>query len=109
MQDYSDNSLDRLIEQSLRLGAALRPGQKQRAWETLQARLLADQTVAVVKPEREAHSPLRAFGRWLVWMCLDESHYERAVRHRLNAYPLALTGEPLGVALWTGRIHRQPI
>lgn len=108
MQDYSDNALDRLIGRSLRSGTVVRPEQTRRAWDALQTRIAAD-NLAAAKPAQERTSLLRSFGRWLIWMCLDDGHYERAMRRRLNAYPLALAGDPLGVGLWAGRLHHLPI
>ena len=43
----------------------------------------------------------KAAARWLIWMCLDESHYERAMRHRLDAYPLVFHGEPHSAGIWS--------
>ncbi len=112
MQDFSDNTLDRLIGRSLRSGALLRPEQKQRAWESLRQRVVSETMLAAepVPAPQSRPSLLRSALRWLVWMCLEESHYERAARRRsLESYPLALCGEPLGGGMWTGAIRREPV
>jgi hypothetical protein len=101
MQDFSDNTLDALIERSLRYEARLRPGQQARAWEALRARVVAEAVEPVPAPAPR-HNPLLVAIRWVIWMCLEESHYERAARQRrLESYPLALCGEPLGGGIWT--------
>lgn len=106
MQDFSDNMLDTMIAQSLRSGAALRPGQKQRAWAALRARVAAETLVAAEPVAPPKPGMLRVAFRWLVWLCLEESHYERAARRRsLESYPLALCGEPLGGGMWTAFGH----
>ncbi len=108
MQDYSDSRLDSLIERSLRSGARLRYGQKQRAWAALRERVAAEALVAAERAPVVPANPglLRSVLRWLVWMCLEESHYERAARQRcLQSYPLALCGEPLGGGMWTTFQH----
>lgn len=113
MQDFSDSTLDTLIGRSLRSGASLRPGQKQRAWESLRERVVSESMVMVAEPApvpRSYATLLRSALRWLVWMCLEESHYERAARRRrLDSYPLALCGEPLGGGIWIGSIRREPV
>jgi hypothetical protein len=107
MQDFSDNMLDILIEQSLRSGSTLRPGQKQQAWAALRERIAAESLAVEPAPVAPAKPGLFRSGlNWLIWMCLEESHYERAARQRsLASYPLALCGEPLGGGMWTTFRH----
>ena len=108
MQDSSDSRLDAMIASSLRGSAHARPGQQQRAWERLRARAAAQDMLPAVAAEAARPvgwavvvAAIRSALRWLIWLCLEESRYERAMRHRLDAYPLVFHGEPHSAGIWS--------
>lgn len=103
MQDWLDNSLDRLISQSLKSATVVTPEQKRLAWERLRERA-ASPTAVPTSPAYGESDPspsvlwlrfvrggLAAIARLL----FDDRRYDRALNHRRTRYPYSMLHAPL--------------
>ena len=92
MQDWSDRIVDDCIADALQSYPAVTPQQKRAAWETLRARITEQEVlppvpVAVVSlptvtRSQRMRSRLGAALMWTGSLFLDDSRYDRALRHR---------------------------
>ncbi len=104
MRDWSDNVLDDVIAGALR-SAVVTPQQRRRAWERLHLSAAAQPMLPAVatpaRPPRRAHpvwlllNPARRAVDWVLSLMLDDTCYDRALRHRYTRMNMSLFESPL--------------